>query len=132
MILRKKYKVKGEDVDDFMVMNKAAYYSYIRSLVYNLLAEKGISKRSKDLIKIELSRSDGEIIKLQDLMFMQNFFLNLEVVTIPTDKKQIYVKSRFFDTNNELCAMVTSHFYWFDQYTEVVSISNKSVQDISA
>ncbi len=113
-MFRRTYKVKGEDVNDFMVMQDFAYHSYTSSILAAFLFEKGYSKHKLNALKIGLQKCDEELIYIKHLMFMQHFFLNLEFPDVTDNKQKINVRSRFFNVKNELCAMAITQLYWFD------------------
>lgn len=110
-MLRRAYKVKGEDVDDFMVMQDFAYQSYTSSIVDAFLFQKGYSKCKLTDQKIGLRKCCKELIHLKNLMFTQPFFLNLEYLDTIDNKQTMNFRSRFFNGKNELCAMVTLQLF---------------------
>ncbi|OEK07850.1 hypothetical protein A8C32_15320 [Flavivirga aquatica] len=113
-MFRQKYKVQGEDVDDFMVMENTAYFNYSTSIFNIFLSEKGYSKRKRDALKIILQESKECFIRRKDLMFTQEFFVNLELFDIDNAKQKLNIRSRFFNANNELCAITIGELYWND------------------
>ncbi len=110
-MLRRTYKVTGEDVDDFMVMQDFAYQSYISSIVDAFLFEKGYSKQKLDTKNMRVTKRCKEFVHLKKLMFTQHFFLNLELLHTDNNKSSMSFKSRFFNVKNELCAMATIQLF---------------------
>ncbi len=103
-MFRINYKVTGEDVDDFMVMQNDAYYAYSISAIKNFLHKKGIP--SKQLMELDQQLIDREQLDFfKDLMFTQQFFINLDAIEL--DKDKLNVRNRFFNANNELCASLS-------------------------
>ncbi len=120
-MFRRNYKVKGEDVDDYMVMQDFAYQAYISSILDTFLFEKGYSKRKLETLKIGLQKCGEELVHRKHLMFTQNFGINLEFLEVADDKQKMSIRGRFFNTQNELCAMAITHLYWFDyNHKEIV------------
>ncbi len=118
-MFRRTYKVKGEDVDDFMVMQDFAYHSYISSILHTFLFENGYCKRKLKTLKMDWKQCSKEFVYIQHLMFTQRFFLNLEVFEATNNTQNI--RSRFFNSKNELCAVVTTQLYWVNNnYKEVI------------
>ncbi|WP_282079111.1 hypothetical protein [Aquimarina algiphila] len=117
-MFRKIYKVKGEDVNDFMVMQDIAYHRYASSILETFLFEIGYSKQKLNTLKIGLQKCQEELVHHKPLMFMQNFFLNLELLDSNNNEREISIRTRFFDTNNGLCAISFIKFNWYDHYNK--------------
>ncbi|MBQ4819409.1 thioesterase family protein [Aquimarina sp. MMG016] len=126
MIYRKTYKVKGEDVNDFMVMQNFAYHSYASSIFKSFLFEKGYSKRKLNASKIDIQEYHRTLTHRKPLMFMQDFFVNMEFVN-NADNKKISIKNRFFNTKNELCVTAITQLYWFDFNNQKVIAMPKDI-----
>ncbi|GAA4271590.1 hypothetical protein U6A24_13470 [Aquimarina gracilis] len=126
-MLRKTYKVKGEDVDDFMVMQDYAYQSYTSSMVDAFLFQKGYSKYKLNTQKIGLKKQFEKSVQLKNLMFTQHFFLNLELVNTDIEKQKMSFRSRFFNVENELCAMATLQLYWYNNSHEMIISTPRTV-----
>ncbi|GAA4278609.1 hotdog family protein [Aquimarina mytili] len=107
MIFQETYKVKGEDVDDFMVMQDHAYRTYIQSTLAAFLLQKGYSKEERNTFNMALQSCEEELKYRKNLMFTQHFFINLEPLDEISNKQKIKLKSRFFNANNELCVTAT-------------------------
>ena len=115
-MFRKTYKVKGEDVNDFMVMQHFAYLSYASNVLHTFLFEKGYSRQKLNTLKIGLQESSEELIHYKHLMFGQAFFVDLELY-LKADDGKISIKNSFFNQRNELCTVVHTKLSWFD-YSE--------------
>jgi len=111
---RRTYQVKGEDVNDFMVMQNFAYLTYASRSLESFLFEKGYTKRKLGSLKMGLQERSGELIYQKHLMFTQIFSVNLEFSVITDNKGKMSVKHNFYNEKNELCAMVINELYWFD------------------
>ncbi len=117
-MFRINYKVTGEDVNDFMVMQNEAYFSYSISAIKNFLHEKGIpSQQLLDFKNKLINQKQLEFYK--DLMFTQNFFIHVDTLEILDSKTTI--KNRFFNSKNELCAAAS---IIFENYTPMLNIYN--------
>lgn len=113
-MFRRAYKVKGEDVNDFMVMQNFAYHSYVSCLLKTFLFEKGYSKHKLDRLRIGFDKSREELIHRKHLMFTQVFFVDLEFFSSTSNTQKISVKNRFFNAKNELCVTAITELYWMD------------------
>ncbi len=120
-MFRRTYKVKGEDVDDFMIMQDFAYYSYASSILKSYLFEKGYSKHKLNTLKIDFQEFSQKIIYQKHLMFTQSFFVNLEFIGTNNNGQKINIRNRFFNTKNELCVTASTQLYWFDNSKEVIA-----------
>jgi hypothetical protein len=120
----KNYVVTGEDVNDFMVMESAAYISYSVRLLYHFLFYNGFSKEKLNTLNLDLHEGDHELICYKDLMFTQHFFVELKHFYI--DDK-IRIKSSFFNSKNECCAEVTKEVEWFDPIRRQVIETPKQI-----
>ncbi len=113
-MFRRTYKVKGEDVDDFMIMQDFAYYSYASSILKSYLYEKGYSKHKLNTLKIDFQEFSQKIIYQKHLMFTQSFFVNLEFIGTNNNGQKVNIRNRFFNTKNELCVTASTQLSWFD------------------
>lgn len=107
---RKNYKVKGEDVDDFMVMEKVAYRMYFKLLIKDFLSDNKFSKKIIEKLKVNIDNSKEQLICMKDLMFTQDFSMYLDMFNMIQEGQKIKTKGRFFNENNELCATVVWEF----------------------
>ena len=123
-MFRKKFKVTGEDVDDFMVMENTAYHHYASSILNSFLFEKGYSKQKIELQNVELKASKESFSLQKHLMFTQEFFVNLELSGLDGSEQKLNIKNRFFNANNELCATMTAKLHWtHDTWSRVMTVS---------
>lgn len=120
----KNYVVTGEDVNDFMVMESAAYISYSVRLLYHFLFYNGFSKEKLNTLNLDLHEGNHELICYKDLMFTQHFFVELKHFYI--DDK-IRITSSFFNSKNECCAEVTKEVEWFDPIRRQVVETPKQI-----
>ncbi|WP_025743451.1 thioesterase family protein [Aquimarina pacifica] len=120
MIYRKAYKVTGDDVNDFMVMQRFAYLSYTSRAFENFLFSKGLSKQKMQRLQLGLQGVKEEIIYQKNLMFTQSFFVNLECFAPTSDTKKLAIKSRFFNIENQLCAIVHTDLYWYHHSKQAI------------
>lgn len=116
------YTVKGEDVNDFMVMQNFAYLKYTSKLIEVFLLDNGFSKMKLNDLKIGWQKNNDQLKNAKKLMFMQTFSAVLEFDTSGDYGDHTYVTVRFYNAENELCSMVNTELHWVN-YTnwEVIS-----------
>lgn len=124
-MFRRTYKVKGEDVNDFMVMQNFAYSFYTNRLFESFLFEMGYSKQKLAALKIDAKISNKKIIHQKHLMFPQSFFVSLDISYNANKKEKMNITNRFFNTKNKLCTIITKELHWFDYKREIISPPKK-------
>ncbi|MEM0578663.1 thioesterase family protein [Flavobacterium polysaccharolyticum] len=107
----KNYVVTGDDVNDFMVMENDAYFSYTLRLLYVFLFNNGFSKEKLNALHLGFKEGNHRLTCYKNLMFTQPFYIEMNHCYI--DDK-IMIKSRFFNLKKECCAEVTKEVEWFD------------------
>lgn len=110
-MIRKNYVVRGQDVDDCMVMEDTAYLTCALRLVYHFLFEKGYSKERLNTLKLDLMVKDFKLISYKKLMFTEQFSLEMSYCY---KKEMMNIKSHYFNSENFLCAEMTLEVYWFN------------------
>ncbi|SEK50614.1 hypothetical protein SAMN04487910_0681 [Aquimarina amphilecti] len=128
-MFRRNFKVKGEDVDDYMVMQDTAYIEYTSSILFAFLFEKGYTSKKREHTHFNMQKSIGSLIQRKHLMFMQDFFINLELISIDTNKQKLNIRNRFFNSNNELCVTTNTYLYWMDSNQQEIIIPPKKIID---
>ncbi|MEE9407951.1 MAG: thioesterase family protein [Polaribacter sp.] len=108
------YKVNGEDVNDFMVMQNAAYLSYSSKLVETFLFVNGFTKLKMNTLKVGIQKNNDQIIQHQQLFFTQDFSVKLEFKNIGFCAQKMNIAIHFYNEKQELCATVVREIYWFD------------------
>ncbi|WP_298479801.1 hypothetical protein [uncultured Maribacter sp.] len=103
-MFRRKYKVKGEDVNDYMVMQDFAYVVYAISLIKSYVIKNGYSKKVVEGIKMNIENSTNQLVCIKNLMFTQDFLMYLDSFNIQEGNNKVLVETRFFNAKNELCA----------------------------
>jgi acyl-CoA thioesterase FadM len=107
------YKVRGEDVNDFMVMQNFAYLSYASRLIEAYLMEKGFPQLKLNSLKIGWQKSNDQLKNKKHLMFTQNFSARLNFGTNhQEDGIQTYID--FYNDKSELVATIFTELYWID------------------
>ncbi|KFF02967.1 hypothetical protein [Flavobacterium reichenbachii] len=125
----KNYTVTGEDVNDIMVMESNAYFSYTIKILYHFLFDKGFSKQKLNSLNLALQEGNSELVCYKNLMFTEDFFIEMKHFHMD---KNINIKSRFFNSKNECCAEVTKEFEWFDDIRrEVIATPVKILKGFS-
>ncbi|MFY0629240.1 MAG: hypothetical protein JXR05_02595 [Flavobacteriaceae bacterium] len=108
------FKVKGEDVNDFMVMQNFAYLSYSSKLLEVYLLEKGYSQLKLNSLKIGWQKSNDRLINKKHLMFTETFSVHLNFSEISMKENKMSVLVDFYNAKNELCASLMTELQWFD------------------
>jgi len=108
------FKVKGEDVNDFMIMQNFAYLSHSSKLIEVFLLEKGFSKLKLNSLKIGWQKTNDMLINKKHLMFAESFSIQLNVSETDKEEERTRVSIDFHNTKNELCATLTTDLHWFD------------------
>lgn len=121
-MFQRNYKVKGEDVNDFMVMQNAAYLKYTSVILETFLFSKGLSKLKMNSLKVGLQKKNDVIFQHKPLFFTQAFSLNLEFNEIVFTNQKMNVSLHFYNNKKELCTTITRELFWFD-YTSWETIS---------
>ncbi len=121
MFLRN-YKVKGSDVDDFMVMQNKAYLEYSSKIFNTFLFVKGYTKLKMNKLKVGLQNKNDQVIQYQPLLFTQDFSVQLEFKKIVFTDQKMNIEIHFLNQDKELCATIKRAFFWFD-YTSWQTIS---------
>ncbi|QNM86942.1 thioesterase family protein [Polaribacter pectinis] len=116
------YKVNGEDVNDFMVMQNAAYLNYSSKLVETFLFVNGFTKLKMNALKVGLQKNNDQIKQYKQLLFTEIFSVKLEFKNLGFCQHKMNIAIHFFNEKEELCATVIREVYWFD-YTSWQTIS---------
>jgi len=114
----KQYKVKGEDVNDFMVMENCSYLYYSDDIKKAFLSESGMAQ--KELIKkgIKLLDKKTEITYRNHLMFTQEFKVYYKISFVNSDYSKMVSTHYFYNANKILCTTIHSEVVWFDFVNE--------------
>lgn len=113
-MIQREYKVKGEDVNDFMVMQNFAYLRYTSKLIEIFLLEKGFSQMKLNNLKIGWEKNNDQLKNEKKLMFMEPFTALLEFDSSGNFGDHTKVIVRFFDKEGSLCSVVTTELQWID------------------
>lgn len=113
-MFQRNYKVKGEDVNDFMVMQNAAYLNYSSKLLETFLFVKGFTKLKMNTLNVGLQKKNDQIIQHKPLLFTQFFSVDLEFISITFSNQKMNVSIHFYNDKKELCTTITRELFWFD------------------
>jgi acyl-CoA thioesterase FadM len=113
-MFQRNYTVKGEDVNDFMVMQNAAYLIYSSKLIETFLFVKGFSKLKMNTLKVGLQKKNDQIIQFKPLFFTQAFSIELEFKNFLFTNQKMNVAIHFYNQEKELCSTITRELFWFD------------------
>lgn len=102
------YRVKGEDVNDHMAMESHSYFSYSTRHVYNFLFQLGYSRQRLNKLSIMPLEQKSYFELIRPLMFGNHFNIMLHVKTYDPYIGSFELKNSFFNSSNELCAIITS------------------------
>ncbi len=113
MMFQRIYTVKGNDVNDFMVMQNAAYLHYA-SLIFDVfLLEKGFSKDKMNKQKVGLDKKKDQLFLNKHLMFTKEFTIKLEFLDLLFTNQKMNIAVHFYNEKQELCATVQRELFWF-------------------
>ena len=121
-MFQRNYTVKGSDVNDFMVMQNAAYLNYSSKLIETFLFVKGFTKLKMNTLKVGLQKKNDQILQYKPLLFTQAFSVNLEFKNIAFSNQKMNVSIHFYYDKKELCTTITRELFWFD-YTSWQTIT---------
>lgn len=113
-MFQRKYTVKGEDVNDFMVMENAAYLKYTSKLVDTFLFVNGFTKLKMNSLKVGLQKKNDTIEQYKQFMFTEPFTVNLNFIALDMCEQKMNIEIRFFNQKKELCTVVNRELFWFD------------------
>lgn len=121
-MFQRKYKVQGVDVNDFMVMQNAAYLNYSSKILETFLFVKGFPKLKMNALRVGLQKKNDKITQHKSLLFTQIFLVDLEFESIVFSNQKMNVSIHFYNDKSELCTTVTRELFWFD-YTSWKTIT---------
>ncbi|WP_435415687.1 thioesterase family protein [Polaribacter aestuariivivens] len=113
-MFQRNYKVKGEDVNDFMVMQNSAYLKYASIVMETFLFVNGFTKLKMNNLKVGLQKNNDQIIQQKQLLFTQPFITKLELKSLGVCEQKMSIAVHFFNEKEELCTTVYREIYWFD------------------
>ena len=121
------YTVKGEDVNDFMVMQNTAYLKYASKIVETFLFVNGFTSLKMNNSKVGLQKSNDQIICHHNLMFTQSFSVKLEFKEIVVCTQKMNVAIHFYNEKDEICTTVIRELFWFDYTSWQTIMPPKSI-----
>jgi len=113
-MFQRNYRVKGEDVNDFMVMQNAAYLSYSSKILETFLYVKGFSKLKMNTLQVGLQKSNDQIVQHKRLLFTEDFSMDLEFKSIAFSNHKMMISIHFYNSKKELCTTIHRELFWFD------------------
>lgn len=119
------YKVKGEDVNDFMVMQNYAYLSYSSRMIESYLMENGFPKMKLNSLKIGWQKSNDRLQNKKQLMFTQSFSVRLNFDS-HFDGSSIKTYIDFYNERGELTTTLTTDLSWinYESWERIVTPHN--------
>ena len=121
-MFQRNYTEKGNDVNDFMVMQNTAYLNYSSKLLETFLFVNHFTKLKMNTLKVGLEKKNDHITQYKPLLFTQAFSVDLEFKTIAFSNQKMNVSIHFYNDKKELCTTITRELFWFD-YTNWETIS---------
>lgn len=126
-MFEKLYKVRGIDVNGFMIMQNVAYITYATKLIEVFLTEKGYSKNRLNKLKIGLQKRNEQVFCTKPLMFNQLFTVAFTVDDFIDNGNTLKTSVIFYNEDKEVCARVITEFYWFDYHKWIPMLAPKSI-----
>ncbi|MCL7754651.1 thioesterase family protein [Polaribacter sp. Z022] len=126
-MFQRTYTVKGEYVNDFMVMQNFGYLKYASKIVETFLFVNGFSSLKMNTLKVGLQKNNDQIIHYQNLMFTQTFSVQLEFKTLGYCAQKMNVEVHFYNDKKEKCATIKRELYWFDYNSWTTIIPPKNI-----
>ncbi len=121
-MFQRTYKVKGDDVNDFMVMQNAAFLNYASKIVETFLFTNGFTKQKMNALKVGLQENNDIITQYKPMLFTQSFSVKLEFNSLGLCNQKMNIAIHFYNEKQELCTTVIREMYWFD-YTSWITVS---------
>ena len=107
------YKVKGEDVNDFMVMQNFAYVSYSSKIIEAYLLENGFSQMKLNTLQIGWQKNNDHLRNKKQLMFAKKFSVRLNFER-SSESQQTIACIDFYNEKEELAATLTTELQWMN------------------
>lgn len=101
-------------MNDFMVMQNAAYLNYSSKLLETFLFVKGFTKLKMNSLKVGLQKKNDQISQYKPLLFTQAFKVELEFKNMLFTSKKMHVAIHFYNDKQELCTTIKRELFWFD------------------
>lgn len=108
------YTVKGEDVNDFMVMQNNAYLKYTTKLIDTFLHINRFTKLKMNTLKIGLQNNNDTLHQYKPLLFTESFSVVLNCKLLCITSKKMNVEIYFYNKKRELCTLVSREISWFN------------------
>jgi acyl-CoA thioesterase FadM len=108
------YSVKGEDVNDFMVMQNNAYLKYTTKLIDTFLYVNRFTKLKMNNLKVGLQNNNDKLQQFTPLLFTEQFSVKLQCKLLCNNSKKMNVEIYFYNNKEELCALVSREISWFN------------------
>lgn len=110
----RQYKVKGEDVNDFMVMQNAAYLKYGSKLLETFLFVNGFTNLKLNSLKVGIENRNDNLTQYKPLFFTNYFLMTVSFKKVADLSNKMEVEINFFNSKDELTATLQREILWFD------------------
>lgn len=128
-MFQRKYTVKGEDVNDFMVMQNAAYLQYASKLLATFLYKNGFTNLKMNTLKVGLEQQNDSLKIYKPLFFTKEFTINMVCENLLSSSNKMIVTIQFYNSKDELAATLTRELVWFDyENWQALTPPNKLLQ----
>jgi acyl-CoA thioesterase FadM len=107
------YRVKGADVNDFMVMQNFAYLSYSSKIIEAYLLENGFSPMKLNNLQIGWQKNNDQLRNKHHLMFAQDFSVRLNFES-SLHQEAISTFVDFYNSEGALVATVITQLQWMN------------------
>tara|TARA_R110002049_G_scaffold107950_4_gene255867 strand:+ start:13850 stop:14272 length:423 start_codon:yes stop_codon:yes gene_type:complete len=126
-MFKRNYTVKGEDVNDFMVMQNAAFLTYASKLFDVFLFVNGFTKLKMNSLKLGVKKGNDSVLHYNHLMFTQPFSIVLDFKELGSCKKKMIIEIHFYNKQNELVATIIRELFWFNYKSWETIIPPKTI-----
>lgn len=123
------YSVKGEDVNDFMVMQNNAYLKYTTKLVDTFLHTNRFTKLKMNNLKVGLQNNNDRLQQYKPLLFTEAFSVALHCKLLCNSSKKMNIEIYFYNKKEELCALVSREISWFNYENWQVETPPKTIRN---
>lgn len=110
----RQYKVKGDDVNDFMVMQNAAYLKYGSKLLETFLFVNGFTNLKRNTLKVGIENRNDNLLQFKPLFFTNSFLMTISFKNVAYLSNKMEVEINFFNSKDELTATLHREILWFD------------------
>ena len=116
-MFQRKYQVKGEDVNDVMIMQNHAYVKYSAKIFETFLLNSGYSLQKLQQLNIFWQKENEQLFKLENLFFTQFFYVNLNFNSINSSGNNLELVISFYNEKFIKHAHIVTTIGWYDLFS---------------